>query len=722
MRDKANNNETQEISNYYETELRELDERVKRINKENELLKRELIQARHDFNQVNALTSIRSVKRFIRSTIAYILGRRDRRQLYSKAYKDKKAKNMMKNFSYYLYSLGFEEKVITELMFIYSTSKNRYVKKEAAWELLLWFANKHTVIGAAQALNFVQSAREKEKDNTRLRKINILEIEILLRLDRQEDAQWFLYSSIQRGDHADQYLTAANLEKKLDDRVEWINKCLKSYNLMGISLSTSEKPTDYDRLQTISGNKTKGENYPLVSVIIPVFNAEDTISTTLDSLLAQTWENVEIIVVDDKSTDQTISVVEKYIQTCKNITLLQNPVNSGPYVSRNRGLYHATGVFVTVNDADDWSHAQKIQLQAKHLLANDKVVANTSQQARVYEDITFTRRGVAGGYIFSNMSSLMFRRQVVMEKIGFWDQVRFAGDSEFINRLKYAFGNGSMVNLETGPLSFVRQTTNSLTGSNKFGYNGHLKGARKEYAQAFRHYHKKANTLYFPYAQQERLFPVPYAMRVGEQRNKTQRYDIVIASDYRYPDKRMKEITEEIKQLADHGYNVALLQLDVFDFSMPKQVNYSIRALMEEKDISMLVFGEQVNCELILVRTAEVLLEKQSFIPDIRAKTVSFIIDQSFFEKVRVQKNPVNSMRKCSQQAFTHFGRRGNWFPKTNKERQVFKKNYPAVLKYIKLSKKNWFLTEKDDSFIPQLKDLVVQQKSDKGVVKSEKY
>lgn len=114
-----------------------------------------------------------------------------------------------------------------------------------------------------------------------------------------------------------------------------------------------------------------------------------------------------------------------------------------------------------------------------------------------------------------------------MTKVGYWDEVRFAGDGEYKRRLVHVFGKESIVDLETGPLSLPRQSTNSLTASSAFGYDGHFKGARKEYVESFESFHNQADTLGYPQHQRERLFPVPEPMKPNEKsemENKTFRY------------------------------------------------------------------------------------------------------------------------------------------------------------------------------------------------------
>lgn len=104
--------------------------------------------------------------------------------------------------------------------------------------------------------------------------------------------------------------------------------------------------------------------YPLVSVIIPVFNSEKTIENCLFSVLKQTYPNIEIIVVDDCSTDDTQSKV-KAIQSQYpyKIQLFRNRKNLGPGGSRNQGIDYSYGEFLAFLDSDDTWMPNKLELQ-----------------------------------------------------------------------------------------------------------------------------------------------------------------------------------------------------------------------------------------------------------------------------------------------------------------------------------------------------------------------
>ena len=91
---------------------------------------------------------------------------------------------------------------------------------------------------------------------------------------------------------------------------------------------------------------------PLVSAVVPAYNAERYIETTLQALVAQNYSHVEIIVVDDGSTDRTFAVAATLAQTYPQIRILQQP-NQGVAAARNRGIAEARGEFVAPIDADD---------------------------------------------------------------------------------------------------------------------------------------------------------------------------------------------------------------------------------------------------------------------------------------------------------------------------------------------------------------------------------
>ena len=106
--------------------------------------------------------------------------------------------------------------------------------------------------------------------------------------------------------------------------------------------------------------------YGLVSIIMPSFNTARFLHETISSVLAQTYENWELILVDDCSSDDTDQVVEKYLSD-ERIHYLKNETNSGAAVSRNRALREAKGKWIAFLDSDDLWHHEKLEKQLRFM-------------------------------------------------------------------------------------------------------------------------------------------------------------------------------------------------------------------------------------------------------------------------------------------------------------------------------------------------------------------
>ena len=97
------------------------------------------------------------------------------------------------------------------------------------------------------------------------------------------------------------------------------------------------------------------DQLPLISVIMPCYNADEYVSDAINSVLEQTYGNVELIIIDDGSTDKSLEICEKY-QASQNNVRVEAQKNAGPYPARNLGLQVARGEFIAFLDADDyWS-------------------------------------------------------------------------------------------------------------------------------------------------------------------------------------------------------------------------------------------------------------------------------------------------------------------------------------------------------------------------------
>ncbi|MDT8860340.1 glycosyltransferase [Alkalihalobacillus sp. MEB130] len=592
-----------------------------------------------------------------------------------------------------LLNLGFTERAYADLQDILERSSNTYLKKLAAWELLMWHANQYTEEDARECLRLIELAVRNENDPVYLRRAVIMKAESHQQLGEVEVAKNLVSDALKEGAHADLYLARANLETTLEERIKWINKTLELYATSDVSYERSTTLHPYDGLTSLVNMKKSIEfSQPKVTVIMPVYNAEDVITTSIKSILSQTWTNLEIIVADDCSTDATVDKVEEFVKLDSRVKIVKASSNGGPYVARNLALQVATGEFVTCQDADDWSHPEKIEKQVKHLMENQAVIGNTSQQTRATNDLIFYRRGNPGFYIFNNMSSFMFRRKQVMESIGYWDCVRFGADSELIKRIKTQFGVESVVELKTGPLAFQRQSEGSLTASSAFGYHGFFMGARKEYFEVYNQYHAIANSLKYDFPQESRPFPVPEPMWPTREKEKGARrkFDVIIISDFRLDGGSTLSSVEEIKAQKRMGLRTGLVQMARYDYNPRKKVNPKIRELIDGEQVQMLVYGEEVSCDLLLVRYPPLLQVKQIYLPDIEAKELKVIVNQTPLRDYGSEVVVRFDIEQSQENLKEYFGKSGTWYPIGPLVREKLITYHAEEIKAINLSDDDW--------------------------------
>lgn len=105
----------------------------------------------------------------------------------------------------------------------------------------------------------------------------------------------------------------------------------------------------------------------MVSIITPMFNSEAFISDTIHSILQQTYTNWELILIDDNSNDNTLLVVQSFINKNSNIKVIKNLNNQGAAVSRNLGIEAAKGDYITFLDADDLWKPNKLKTQIEFM-------------------------------------------------------------------------------------------------------------------------------------------------------------------------------------------------------------------------------------------------------------------------------------------------------------------------------------------------------------------
>lgn len=364
-----------------------------------------------------------------------------------------------------------------------------------------------------------------------------------------------------------------SLKAQTEQRLTLINQC---YSQSGLALIASKAPVLNLSVLAAKVPKRLSTGLPRVSVIVPVFNSAAYLEVAVRSLVGQTWPNLEIILIDDASTDDSLAICHRLQAQHTSPELIikveVNATNLGAYSSRNKGLALSTGDYITVHDADDWSHPQKIERQVMALLENASAKASLSHWVRCNDDLIFSHWRTDHGWTYRNTSSLLIPRSV-FEALGYWDRVTVNADTEYLNRIVKAFGVKAVVEVLPGvPLAFGRTEHASLTQNVRTHLITQFNGLRKLYQDAAARWHQRASTprdLYLPQNPVKRPFLVPKDMVLDQtlQTVETYRADDALQQSgwfdpvwyvYRYPEVRVRPqdpFTHFWKQGINKGYD-----------------------------------------------------------------------------------------------------------------------------------------------------------------------
>lgn len=158
----------------------------------------------------------------------------------------------------------------------------------------------------------------------------------------------------------------------------------------------------------------------LVSIIMPNYNCEKFVYETVKSVIDQTYENWELLFVDDCSTDKSVEIVESFNDS--RIRILKNPKNSGAAISRNYALREAKGKWIAFLDSDDLWHREKLERQIKFMKDNGYAFSYTFYD-EIGEDGTPFNKEVKGPkrigkrkifrYCWMGCLTVMYDREVV---------------------------------------------------------------------------------------------------------------------------------------------------------------------------------------------------------------------------------------------------------------------------------------------------------------------
>lgn len=342
----------------------------------------------------------------------------------------------------------------------------------------------------------------------------------------------------------------------------WVEKLNCLYRSLGMSAVRLLRDATLPLMDRLVSDATHSIRGPKISVIMPSYCPGAGIYTAVRSLLQQTWRNLEIIIVNDGSPDSYTERFEHVASLDSRILVVNNNENLGAYVARNHGLAIASGEYVTVHDDDDWSHPDKLALQASVLCDNGHVMATTSEHIRTSEHLVFQRLNMRPRYLQKNFSSLMVRK-TLFNTIGLWDDVNRAGDVEFETRLEQNISATQKVDISGKPLAFSRTWDGSLTSGEMS--RGHFAYSRILYRWSFRQWQWSQRRLGLRAVRDRdsaRPYAIPSSFSSVEDALTPNKFDLIYVADFFRQSKFVNSVIQEIETAVDEGFTVAYMHIN----------------------------------------------------------------------------------------------------------------------------------------------------------------
>lgn len=228
----------------------------------------------------------------------------------------------------------------------------------------------------------------------------------------------------------------------------------------------------------------KAVNKPLISVLMPVRNGEKFIAEAIDSVLAQTYQNFELFVIDDASSDETKRIVENYQKLDFRVKSIDLDRQHGAYGAANEAMKQAKGEFIAPMDSDDVCLPERFEKQVEFLLGNEKHIVVGTQALIINEDGIEIRKKVFPTdhreiyKLFIRVHpivhpSCMIRREFLLDKhklyktkygvnddyynlFSLLERGKFANLSEFLLKYRIHGGNSSLKNIKQKFFSTVK--------------------------------------------------------------------------------------------------------------------------------------------------------------------------------------------------------------------------------------------------------------------------
>jgi glycosyltransferase involved in cell wall biosynthesis len=647
--------------------------------------------------------SIKAVaRRLLPSEVRARLNRRLRRILPESRTSERALRKDVSSISRALW-MGFESDALAELERIRRADVTPEKPIARASETLArWYATnkKHDV-----ALDRLIHARVLDGQDHPER-LRVLEHHLLTELGLFEEADRLF--GLWGSGSADLHLMQANLRLRQAEagallredadieRLELIDWVFRQRSLVPVSELVNSDVLEFSSLAAGSlAAVTPDPNAggPVVSIVVPAYNAESTLTTSVNSLRAQSFSGIEVLIVDDASTDNTSVVAKELAALDPRIKVVRHSQNQGAYGARNTGLMNATGEYFTVHDADDWSHPQMVERQLE-VLRDGHAMGSFSRLARVTPKLEFLLRPYRRMLepIHWSYTSLLAKTETLRD-FGGWDTVRAHADSELIERLRDFYGRSSLVEAEMSvPLSFFLVTGKNLTERKDTSLRSVDFGSRREYSEQARFWRKRTFgdgeiPSYNEYRRAGAKSPFFAARSLAPNRDRIdQSYDLVIGSDLALKGGTRSCNVAYIDCARKLGLRIGIFNMPRYRLRGSGTIDPTYRELFQLDRVDLLTPEDHVSAQTLLLHHPPVLRKEFSGHPRVTAAGHYLLVNQLPWEMTdrSGDQYQTGAVRRRYEEAF---GAEPIWIPISPRVRRYLEPELPPEV----LHHEDWY-------------------------------
>ena len=385
-----------------------------------------------------------------------------------------------------------------------------------------------------------------------------------------------------------------------------LNAGYYQFGLERLSLD-GEGETALQRLSTEPAGAAKSG--PRVTIVMTTTDPSPMALTAARSIVNQTYQDWELIVIDDASSQNFAPILDKIDELDSRVRVIRTGTRTGKYANLNDALKEATGEFVTFQNENAWSHPRRIETQVRDLLTDSDKLANVVRESIVGDDLSLV--GNRGARPVLSESSILFRRQPVIDLIGYFDVVNFGAGTEYRRRLEAAAGTKiDFVGPEV-PLEFVSSSSHA-DAQNDFEIGIWSDAEWLAYREASAQFHKMISSgerdPYLPATPDSKVRPFPAPSKWTDSPDGPISVDFLVVLDGRRSKPRdsfIDAVVDELYFVTATGARVALLQSDSADGAeKPGPLVPALQEFIDSGRVIGVFDHDEVEAETVVIRHA----------------------------------------------------------------------------------------------------------------------